>query len=107
MKAARFHPAALKVLRSFHEDVRRVFGKAIYDLQLGHTLSMPFSRTMPALANGAAELRVRDSANIYRVFYVARIAGAIVIFHAFVKKTEKTPDSELSLGRKRLKEMLP
>jgi predicted XRE-type DNA-binding protein len=36
--AARFHPAARDALRTFPEDVRRAFGKAIYDLQLGHAL---------------------------------------------------------------------
>jgi hypothetical protein len=31
------------------EEVRRAFGKAIYDLQSGHTLAMPLSRPMPTL----------------------------------------------------------
>ena len=42
----------------------------------------------------------------YRAFYVTRVADAIVIFHAFVKKTRKTPEREIQLGKKRLKEML-
>jgi phage-related protein len=29
------------------------------------------------------------------------------MFHAFAKKTQKTPDREIELGKKRLKEMLP
>jgi len=36
-------------------NVRRAFGKAIYDLQLGHLLSMPLSRAMPAVGSGVAE----------------------------------------------------
>jgi phage-related protein len=106
VKVARFHPAGRDALRSFPEDVRRAFGKAIYDLQAGHTLSMPLSRPMPALGNGAAELRVRDASGIYRTFYVVRIADAILIFHAFVKKTQRTPNREIALGMQRLKEML-
>lgn len=39
-----FHPAARDALRAFPEDVRRAFGKAIHDLQLGHSLAMPLSR---------------------------------------------------------------
>jgi hypothetical protein len=31
---------------------------------------------------------------------------AILVFHAFVKKTQQTPATEMLLGRKRLKEML-
>ncbi|MBX3193401.1 MAG: XRE family transcriptional regulator [Labilithrix sp.] len=56
MKLARFHPGAIEALRTFPEEVRRAVGKAIYDLQSGHTLSMPLSRPMPMLSRGAAEL---------------------------------------------------
>lgn len=107
MKSARFHPAALAVLREFPEDVRRAFGKAIYDLQAGGTLTMPLSRPMPTISAGAAELRVRDSSGIYRAFYIVKVADAVLVFHAFVKKTQKTPPAELALGKKRLKEMFP
>jgi phage-related protein len=61
---------------------------------------------MPALGHGAAELRIRDAAGIYRAFYMVRIASAVLIFHAFVKKTQRTPEHEIALGKKRLKEML-
>jgi phage-related protein len=48
---------------------------------------MPLSRPMPILGNGAAEIRIRDAAGIYRAFYTVRVADAILIFHAFVTKT--------------------
>jgi phage-related protein len=104
MKVARFHPAARDTLRT--EDVRRAFGKAIYDLQLGHVLSMPLSRAMPAVGSGVAELRIQDASGTYRAFYVTRVADAIAVFHAFAKKTQKTSEREIHLGKKRLKEML-
>ena len=106
MKVAKFHPAARDALRAFPEDVRRAFGKAIHDLQLGHSLAMPLSRPMPVLGAGAAEIRIRDAGGIYRAFYVVKVVDAVLIFHAFVKKTQKTPDREIDLGKKRLKEML-
>ncbi len=106
MRPARFHPGAIDALRAFPEDVRRAFGKAIYDLQSGHTLTMPLSRTMPGLGPGAAELRIRDPGGIYRAFYVVKQLDSILVFHAFVKKTQKTPEAELTLARRRLKEML-
>jgi phage-related protein len=80
--------------------------KAIHDLQVGHSLTMPLSRPMPVLGAGAAELRIRDAAGIFRAFYVVKVADAVLIFHAFAKKTQKTPDREIELGKKRLKEML-
>jgi phage-related protein len=61
---------------------------------------------MPALGGGAAELRGRDASGTYRAFYAVRLADAVLIFHAFAKKTQKTPDREIALGRRRLKEMI-
>lgn len=106
MKPAVFHPKARAVLKSFPEEVRRELGKAILDLQKGEKLSMPLSRSMPAVAAGVEELRVKDRTGAYRAFYFARLARAVLIFHAFEKKTAKTPPHEIALARNRLKEML-
>ncbi len=81
-------------------------GKAILDLQKGHTLGMPLSRPMPEVAVGVGELRIRDQAGIYRAFYFKKSKRGILIPHACVKKTQKTPPHEIMLARKRLKEML-
>lgn len=40
------------------------------------------------------------------MFYLARLADEVLVFHAFVKKTEKTPKNEIDAGKKRLKELL-
>jgi phage-related protein len=93
-------------LQGFPEDVRREIGKAIFDLQKGQKLLMPLSRSMPSVAPGVEELRIKDRAGAYRIFYFTRLADAILIFHAFVKKTLKTSPAEIELARKRLKEML-
>lgn len=61
---------------------------------------------MSSVASGVEELRIKDAAGIYRVFYFTRSAKGIIVFHAFVKKSQKTPRNEIELGRKRLKEML-
>jgi len=106
MKPALFHPKARAVLRSFPDDVRREMGKAIFDLQKGAKLSMPLSRPMPSVAASVEELRIKDRSGAYRVFYFAKLETAVVIFHAFQKKTAKTPPHEIELARARLKEML-
>ena len=106
MKPAVFHPKARDAIRSFPEEVRREFGKVIFDLQKGKELSMPLSRPMASVASGVEELRVRDRSGAYRVFYYTKLADSVLIFHAFVKKTQKTPPHEIALAQKRLREML-
>jgi len=105
VKTALFHPKARDVIREFPEDVRRGLGKAIFDLQKGEKLSMPVSRPMPSVAAGVEELRVKDRSGTYRVFYYTRLADSVLIFHAFTKKTQKTPLQEITLAQQRLKEM--
>ncbi len=106
MKPAVFHPKARAAIQEFPEEVRRELGKAIFDLQKGEKLGMPLSRLMSSVAVGVEELRVKDRSGIYRAFYYTRLAGRVLVFHAFQKKTQKTPDHEIDVGEKRLKEML-
>ena len=105
MKAAIFHPAARAAIRSFPKGVRLELGKALFDLQMGAVLSMPISRPMPSVASGVEELRFRDKEGTYRVLYYARSAQGILVFHAFMKKTQSTPKREIDLGARRLKEL--
>ena len=106
MKAAIFHPAAIIAIRLFPEEVRRELGKAIFDLQRGEALGMPVSRPMPSVYAGASELRIRDRSGIYRVLYYRQSSRGILVFHAFVKKTQATLRRDLELGKARLKELL-
>jgi len=106
VKAAIFHSSARAAIRLFPEDVRRELGKAIFDLQKGEILTMPLSRAMASIAPGAAELRIRDRSGSFRVLYYTRSARGILVFHAFVKKTQTTPKPEMELGKRRLKELL-
>ena len=106
MKLAVFHPKARVAIRGFPGDVRREFGKIIFDLQKGEKLSMPLSRPMPSVVAGVEELRVKDRSGAYRVCYYTRLADSVLIFHAFVKKARRTPQHEIALARNRLREML-
>ena len=106
MKIARFHPKVKAILREFPDEIKRELGKAIFDLQKGIKLTMPLSKTMSSISVGVEELRVRDRSSTYRLFYLARLKNEVLVFHAFQKKTQKTPQSEILLGQKRLKEML-
>jgi phage-related protein len=61
---------------------------------------------MPNVAPGVWELRVRGEEGIFRAFYYTRSSDGILVFHAFIKKTQSTPPEEIRLGAKRLKELL-
>jgi len=100
------NPIVRSTIREFSKEARKELGSALLKLQLGEGLGMPISRPMPMVANGVHEMRIRDSAGIYRVFYCLKTTDAILVFHAFTKKTQETPRSEIELGRKRLREML-
>jgi len=68
----------------------------------GPNLGMPHSRPM---GDGLFELRMKASEGIGRVFYCTLIEQTIVMLHTFLKKSQKTPASELAVARKRMKEV--
>ena len=75
-------------------------------LQLGYPLGMPVSRPMSTIAVGVDELRLREADSNFRVLYYRKSPEGILVLRAFRKTTEKTPQSEILLTRRRLKEML-
>jgi phage-related protein len=73
---------------------------------MGESLGTPNARPMATVASGVWELRVRDEDGIFRVFYYTTSAAGVLVFHAFAKKTQRTPAPEIELARRRLKELL-
>ena len=68
----------------------------------GADLRMPHSR---AMGGGLFELRPKGPEGIGRVFYCTQVGKTIVVLHSFVKKTQETPDTEMRMARKRLKDV--
>ena len=71
-------------------------------MEFGPDLRMPHSRPM---GDGLFELRPRGREGIGRTLYCYVKGQRIMILHAFVKKTQETPEKELRLARKRMKEV--
>lgn len=105
MQPILFHPKARDAIRRFPKEARIRLGRGLYRMQLGEHVGMPNSRPMPAVAPGVSELRVRGEDGIFRVFYYMASSRGVLVFHAFVKKTQGTPPLEMELARKRLKEL--
>ena len=106
MQPILFHPKARDAIRRFPKEVRIRLGRGLFRMQLGERIGMPNSRPMPAVVPGGSELRVRGEHGIFRVFYYTASPLGVLVFHAFVKKTQRTPPLEMELARKRLKELL-
>jgi phage-related protein len=71
-------------------------------MEFGPNLRMPHSR---AMGDGLFELRLRGREGIGWALYCYVDGHRIVILHAFVKKSQETPEKELNIARKRLKEV--
>src|SRR6202051_3117832 len=88
-------------LRRLDDVDRRAVGLDLMRVQYRWPVGMRLCR---AMGDGLWEVRTSLPSNrIARVlFCVAR--DRIVVLHGFIKKTQKTPDEELALARKRKKE---
>jgi len=83
--------------------IRAVYAKLAERIKLyGPNLGMPFTRPM---GNGLFEIRARGKEGIGRAFFCTVMGNKIVILHAFIKKTKKTPQNELKIARRRLREV--
>ena len=99
-----FHERVLDEIESWPLDVAADYARLVELLvEFGPSLRLPHSR---ALGDGLFELRPRGKGGIGRAFYCFLLGKRVVVLHAFIKKSQQTPDRELKLARKRLKELL-
>jgi len=98
-----FHPRVLAEIESWPVDVLADYARlAGLLIEHGPNLRLPHSRT---LKGGLFELRPRGRSGIGRALYWFLVGKRVVVVHAFIKKTRETPDEELRLARKRVKEL--
>jgi phage-related protein len=98
-----FHERVLAEIESWPGDVLADYARLVELLaEHGPNLRLPHSR---AFGDGLFELRPRGRSGIGRAFHCFLVGKRIVVVHAFVKKTQQTPDRELKLARKRMKEL--
>jgi len=60
---------------------------------------------MPVVGSGVREIRVHTKLE-HRIVYIVRFEEGIYVLHAFEKKSQKTPKSDLEIARARLGELL-
>lgn len=86
-------------LKALSQEERKVIGDDIRTVQFGWPLGMPLVRKMEA---GLWEVRVDLPRGIARVVFTV-FEGDAVLLHGFVKKSQKTPLSDLDTARQRKK----
>jgi phage-related protein len=80
---------------------KKIIGHDILVIQYTWPLGMPLVKS---LGKGLWELRSTLSNQIARVIFVQK-KDKIILLHAFIKKTQKTPSNEIEIALKRLKEV--
>ncbi len=103
LKAVMFHGDSLQRLRQFPQDARRQAGHELYQVQNGKD---PTDwKPVPTISVGVREIRIRDATGAYRIIYIANLADAVHVLHAFQKKSQRTPQRDLELADARLREL--
>jgi phage-related protein len=99
-----FHARVLAEIESWPVDLLADYAR-ILELLMEHgpNLRLPHSR---AFGDGLFELRPKGKTGIGRAFYCFLSGRRTLVLHAFVKKSQHTPDRELKLARKRMRGVL-
>lgn len=92
-------------LKDCSVELRSDLVDAVSLLAAGEKLSMPLSRNLASIHKGLHELRLKDRSGQIRVFYFLKKDDAIYLLHAFKKKTQELPKSEIEVVLKRIREL--
>lgn len=55
---------------------------------------------------GVQEIRVWEESGTYRVLYVAKFEEAVYVLHVFKKRSQKTANVDIQLGKRRYADLL-
>lgn len=88
-------------LKALEKEDRRTVGIDIKTVQYGWPLGMPLVRKM---AVDLWEVRIRLQSSICRVLFTV-VNQEMILLHAFIKKSQKTPQSDLATAKSRLAQL--
>ena len=95
--------SSLEEIRGWTDEAQRDTGYQLFKLQSG--LAPSDWKPISSVGSGVHEIRIHCD-NEYRVIYLAKLAEAIYVLHAFEKKTRKTPHAAVNVARRRLQLLL-
>ena len=103
MKTVIWQSDSLKTLQSFPVQVKHDVGVELMRVQQGED---PIDwKPMPSVGHGVREIRVQFRGQ-YRVFYIANFDEAVYVLSAYIKKTQRTPKTEIDIAKQRLREVI-
>ena len=103
-KPVEFRGSALDDLRAFPEAARREAGYQLDQVQ--HGREPDDWKPMSTVGRGVREIRIRDTAGVFRVMYVAKFDDAVYVLRCFQKRTQKTSKADLNLAAQRYRDLL-
>jgi len=90
-------------------DPRRIVGDQRGPRKVGASprgLQPDDFKPIPTIGRGVEEIRIRDDSGNFRVIYTARLADAVLVLHAFQKKTQRTSQRDIEMAKARFREMM-
>jgi phage-related protein len=96
--------AVAREVEALPDDMRARLARLIRLIQEFGFRALPYD-AVKHLEGPLWELRVTGRDGISRAIYVTATGQRVVIVHAFVKKTQKTPRRELEIARQRAREV--
>jgi phage-related protein len=101
-----FYGPVRDAIHSWPLEVKKELGAVLTRLQKGELIGMPDVRHMLTIDPCASEIRIPDKSGSYRALFAIKMEYGILLFHAFQKKSTKTPEREIRVARIRLKSFL-
>jgi phage-related protein len=96
-----FEGDSLEVLSSFPDEIKRILGFSLRQLQLGRE-PVCQTRRMTSIGAGVYELKEADERTWYRAIYLSKIGNVIHVLHCFEKDSRKTDRRDLEIAGQRL-----
>lgn len=103
-KPVEFRGRSLDDLKAFPLNARREAGHQLDQVQ--HGQEPDDWKPMNSIGRGVQEIRIRDSAGVFRVIYLPKLPGAIYVLHCFQKKAGKTSKPDVDIAAMRYRELL-
>jgi phage-related protein len=95
--------SSLADTRAFPEQAKQRIGYQLFLVQQGH--DPDDWKPMPSVGASVREIRIHLQGE-YRILYVASFAEGIYVLHSFQKKTQRTRQTDIELGRTRYADAL-